>query len=113
MATDTVLEAREDTELSGWFAAPPPPRRGPRSGRRTSWRGSPNAGGPTGSGPADPVGTARRVGFRACHREPRAPYWPVLQLFAWNHADEIMAKEQGFREAGGRWIRYVPDVHVS
>jgi methylation protein EvaC len=33
-------------------------------------------------------------------------------LFAWNHADEIMAKEQAFREAGGRWIRYVPHVHV-
>nr|ABY66027.1 C-methyltransferase [Actinomadura madurae] len=33
-------------------------------------------------------------------------------LFAWNHADEIMAKEREFRNAGGRWIRYVPDVHV-
>jgi len=33
-------------------------------------------------------------------------------LFAWNHADEIMAKERGFREAGGKWIFYVPDVHV-
>ena len=33
-------------------------------------------------------------------------------LFAWNHADEIMAKEQGFRQSGGKWIRYVPDVHV-
>lgn len=33
-------------------------------------------------------------------------------LFAWNHADEIMAKEQGFRQAGGRWILYVPDVHL-
>jgi methylation protein EvaC len=33
-------------------------------------------------------------------------------LFAWNHADEIMAKEQGFRDAGGRWILYVPNVHV-
>jgi methylation protein EvaC len=33
-------------------------------------------------------------------------------LFAWNHAEEIMAKERAFREAGGRWILYVPDVHV-
>jgi methylation protein EvaC len=33
-------------------------------------------------------------------------------LFAWNHAEEIMAKEKAFREAGGRWIRYVPEVHV-
>ncbi|PRX51448.1 methylation protein EvaC [Prauserella shujinwangii] len=34
-------------------------------------------------------------------------------LFAWNHADEIIAKERGFRDAGGRWITYVPDVRVS
>ncbi len=39
-------------------------------------------------------------------------YPPYALLFAWNHADEIMAKEQAFREAGGRWIRYVPNVHV-
>lgn len=41
-----------------------------------------------------------------------APYPQYALLFAWNHADEIMAKEQAFRAAGGRWIRYVPDVHV-
>ncbi|WP_030572727.1 class I SAM-dependent methyltransferase [Streptomyces aureocirculatus] len=34
-------------------------------------------------------------------------------LFAWNHAEEIMAKEEAFREAGGRWIRYVPGVRVD
>ncbi|MBW4722491.1 class I SAM-dependent methyltransferase [Saccharothrix obliqua] len=33
-------------------------------------------------------------------------------LFAWNHAEEIMAKERAFTEAGGRWIRYVPEVRV-
>ncbi|MGW0809516.1 methyltransferase domain-containing protein [Nonomuraea sp. NPDC002799] len=33
-------------------------------------------------------------------------------LFAWNHADEIMAKEQAFRDAGGQWILYVPDVRI-
>ncbi|MFD0692235.1 class I SAM-dependent methyltransferase [Actinomadura fibrosa] len=33
-------------------------------------------------------------------------------LFAWNHADEIMAKERRFRASGGRWIRYVPEVRV-
>jgi len=33
-------------------------------------------------------------------------------LFAWNHAEEIMAKEQAFREAGGQWILYVPEVQV-
>ena len=34
-------------------------------------------------------------------------------LFAWNHAEEIMAKEQKFRDAGGKWINYVPTVQVS
>lgn len=34
-------------------------------------------------------------------------------LFAWNHADEIMAKERGFTAGGGKWIRYVPSVGVS
>ena len=33
-------------------------------------------------------------------------------LFAWNHAAEIMAKEQKFRDAGGRWLVYVPRVEV-
>jgi methylation protein EvaC len=40
------------------------------------------------------------------------PYPDYALLFAWNHADEIMAKEQEFRAAGGRWILYVPDVHI-
>ncbi|GAA2553458.1 class I SAM-dependent methyltransferase [Winogradskya consettensis] len=33
-------------------------------------------------------------------------------LFAWNHAAEIMAKEQEFSEQGGKWIVYVPGVRV-
>jgi methylation protein EvaC len=33
-------------------------------------------------------------------------------LFAWNHAEEIMAKERAFHEGGGRWVLYVPDVHI-
>jgi methylation protein EvaC len=33
-------------------------------------------------------------------------------LFAWNHADEIMAKEKAFRDAGGKWILYIPEVHI-
>lgn len=33
-------------------------------------------------------------------------------LFAWNHAEEILAKEQAFRANGGRFILYVPNVHV-
>ncbi|MFF9472744.1 methyltransferase domain-containing protein [Streptomyces roseolus] len=41
-----------------------------------------------------------------------APYPDYALLFAWNHAEEIMAKEEDFRAAGGRWILYVPDVHL-
>jgi methylation protein EvaC len=33
-------------------------------------------------------------------------------LFAWNHADEVMAKERAFVEAGGKWITHVPKVRV-
>ncbi|WP_329125392.1 class I SAM-dependent methyltransferase [Streptomyces sp. NBC_01353] len=41
------------------------------------------------------------------------PYPEYALLFAWNHAEEIMAKEQGFRDAGGKWILYVPEVHLA
>lgn len=34
-------------------------------------------------------------------------------LYAWNHAEEIMANEKAFRESGGKWIRYVPEVMVD
>ena len=40
------------------------------------------------------------------------PYPDYVVLFAWNHAEEIIARETGFRESGGRWIRYVPTVGV-
>mgnify|MGYP004471542639 CR=1 FL=1 len=40
------------------------------------------------------------------------PYPDYALLFAWNHAEEIMAKERAFRDAGGRWILYVPEVHI-
>ena len=33
-------------------------------------------------------------------------------LFAWNHAEEIMAKEKAFMAAGGRWIVHVPEVRL-
>lgn len=33
-------------------------------------------------------------------------------LLAWNHAEEIMAKETGFMAAGGKWIVHVPEVKV-
>ncbi|MGW4058360.1 methyltransferase domain-containing protein [Amycolatopsis sp. NPDC004747] len=45
--------------------------------------------------------------------EFEAPYPDYALLFAWNHAAEIQARETGFREHGGRWITYVPDVRVS
>ena len=41
-----------------------------------------------------------------------ADYPDYALLFAWNHADEIMAKEQAFKAAGGEWIVYVPEVKV-
>jgi methylation protein EvaC len=40
------------------------------------------------------------------------PYPDYALLFAWNHADEIMAKERKFRDLGGKWILYVPNVHI-
>ncbi|MNL19249.1 hypothetical protein D3C87_1404410 [compost metagenome] len=33
-------------------------------------------------------------------------------LFAWNHKDEILAKEVAFKERHGKWITYVPNVHI-
>jgi methylation protein EvaC len=42
----------------------------------------------------------------------RDPYPDYALLFAWNHAEEIMAKEEEFCRAGGRWIVYVPKVRV-
>ncbi|WP_432050114.1 methyltransferase domain-containing protein [Verrucosispora sp. NA02020] len=42
-----------------------------------------------------------------------ADYPDTFLLFAWNHADEIVAKEQEFVERGGRWIRYVPEVRID
>lgn len=40
------------------------------------------------------------------------PYPDYALLFAWNHAEEIIANERGFLKAGGQWILYVPEVHV-
>lgn len=41
-----------------------------------------------------------------------ARYPDYALLFAWNHAAEIVEKERAFRNAGGRWIGYVPTVGV-
>jgi methylation protein EvaC len=42
----------------------------------------------------------------------KARYPDYALLFGWNHAEEIMAKEQAFKAAGGKWIVYVPEVQV-
>lgn len=34
-------------------------------------------------------------------------------LFAWNHGEEIIAKETKFTAAGGKFISYVPKVHIK
>lgn len=46
------------------------------------------------------------------HSDFEANYPDYALLFAWNHAAEIMAKEQQFQSADGRWIVYVPEVQV-
>jgi methylation protein EvaC len=33
-------------------------------------------------------------------------------LFAYNHANEIISKEIEFVEKGGKWIMFVPNVHI-
>ncbi len=50
---------------------------------------------------------------------PVRPYEEFLKdypdyalLFAYNHAKEIMTKEQKFVASGGKWIVYVPEVQV-
>lgn len=46
------------------------------------------------------------------YEEFLANYPDYALLFGWNHADEIMAKEQKFKESGGKWVVYVPKVGV-
>lgn len=38
---------------------------------------------------------------------------PYALLFAWNHDQEVMAKEADYASRGGKWIRYVPEVTIS
>ena len=42
-----------------------------------------------------------------------ADYPKYAVLFAWNHKTEIFAKETAFRDAGGKWIEFVPEVRLS
>jgi methylation protein EvaC len=46
------------------------------------------------------------------YEEFQSRYPDYALLFGWNHSREIMAKESGFKDAGGKWILYVPKVHV-
>ena len=42
----------------------------------------------------------------------RANYPDYAVLFAYNHAQEIMEKEKDFVKKGGKWILYVPNIHI-
>lgn len=46
------------------------------------------------------------------HEEFEANYPDYAILFAYNHAEEIMAREQKYMESGGKWILYMPEVHI-
>lgn len=46
------------------------------------------------------------------HKKFAADYPDYSILFAYNHAQEIMAKEMDYIKSGGKWIVYVPDVQV-
>jgi len=43
--------------------------------------------------------------FKSCYPD-------YALLFGWNHMEEIMAKEDAFKATGGKWILYVPRVHI-
>ena len=46
------------------------------------------------------------------YEEFKKDYPDYALLFGWNHAEEIMEKEQAFRDAGKHWIVYVPEVNI-
>jgi methylation protein EvaC len=46
------------------------------------------------------------------HSEFKDNYPDYALLFGYNHEKEIMAKEQGFMNQGGKWITYVPEVKI-
>jgi methylation protein EvaC len=46
------------------------------------------------------------------YEEFKANYPDYALLFGYNHAKEIMAKEQDFIKSGGKWIIYVPKVQI-
>ena len=46
------------------------------------------------------------------YKEFTSNYPEYALLFAWNHGEEIMDKEQEFQSNGGKWIVYVPKVKI-
>ncbi len=46
------------------------------------------------------------------HKEFSMDYPDYAILFAYNHATEIMNKEEDFIKSGGKWITYVPEVQI-
>lgn len=46
------------------------------------------------------------------YEEFKNNYPDYALLFGWNHAEEILEKEQAFRGAGKQWIVYVPEVKI-
>lgn len=46
------------------------------------------------------------------YEEFKADYPDYALLFAWNHAPEIIQKEQSFLKRGGRFITFVPEVQI-
>ena len=57
------------------------------------------------------VSPGKRIPIRP-HADFQANYPEYAVLFAWNHAQEIMAKEQEYVARGGRWVSFVPTVRV-
>jgi len=46
------------------------------------------------------------------HKEFKDRYPDYALLFAWNHTEEIVTKEQEFKHQGGKFIVYVPSVEI-
>lgn len=46
------------------------------------------------------------------HADFKTKYPDYTLLFAWNHKNEIMEKEAEYCKLGGKWLTYVPDVHI-
>lgn len=47
------------------------------------------------------------------YQEFKSKYPDYALLFAWNHGAEIIEKEKDFVNSGGKFILYVPTVHLS